>query len=62
MDLTDIFREWVKTHNSDNYGRFDAFKAGYKIGVLKATACTCEDPIVGVDFKCAVCTKPYLTK
>jgi len=25
----DAFRLWEKTHNRENYGRYDAFKAGY---------------------------------
>lgn len=27
-DCVDEFREWEKAHNRDNYGRYDAFKAG----------------------------------
>lgn len=26
------FEEWAKTHNRDNYGRYDAFRAGYFLG------------------------------
>lgn len=31
-DLVDSFRAWEETHNRDNYGRYDAFKAGYELG------------------------------
>lgn len=27
-NFVDAFRDWEKTHNRDNYGRYDAFKAG----------------------------------
>ncbi len=27
-DPVDLFREWERTHNRENYGRCDAFKAG----------------------------------
>ena len=33
-DLVDEFRNWEQTHNRDNYGRFDAFKAGHDLTYL----------------------------
>lgn len=29
--IVDDFRDWEATHNRDNYGRFDAFKAGFEL-------------------------------
>jgi hypothetical protein len=30
LDIVDRYREWEKIHNRDNYGRFDAYAAGYR--------------------------------
>jgi chromosome segregation ATPase len=30
-DLVDEFRKWEQTHNRENYGRYDAFKAGHDL-------------------------------
>lgn len=29
-NLVDQFREWEGTHNTENYGRYDAYAAGYE--------------------------------
>lgn len=34
-DLSSEFRKWEETHNRDNYGRFDAFAAGYRLDTPK---------------------------
>jgi hypothetical protein len=31
-DKVDMFREWERTHNRENYGRYDAFAAGFEAG------------------------------
>jgi len=31
LDIVDEFRKWDLNHNTDNYGRFDAFKAGHEL-------------------------------
>lgn len=30
-DCVDEFREWERSHNRENYGRYDAYKAGYDL-------------------------------
>lgn len=31
-NIVDVYREWERTHNRENYGRYDAFKTGYEAG------------------------------
>lgn len=33
--IVDSFRKWEKSHNRDNYGRYDAFKAGFDLAKKK---------------------------
>lgn len=35
-ELVDVYRKWEQTHNRENYGRYDAFKAGYEAAGRKA--------------------------
>ncbi len=30
--LVDTYRKWERSHNRENYGRYDAFKCGYDKG------------------------------
>lgn len=30
-DIVDDYRAWARTHNRENYGRYDAFVAGYRL-------------------------------
>jgi hypothetical protein len=36
-DVVDEFRLWERTHNRENYGRYDAFSAGYTIAANEWT-------------------------
>lgn len=36
-DLSLEFRDWAERHNRDNYGRYDAFKAGYDLAKKELT-------------------------
>lgn len=33
MDIVTEYRDWERSHNRENYGRFDAFRAGFNFAV-----------------------------
>ncbi len=54
-DLVDFFRDWEKGHNAENYGRYDAFKAGYQLS-RKEIDCALDERDA-IKTKLLVCPK-----
>lgn len=59
MSLVDKYRQWAKSHKKEDYGRFDAFKAGYQLAVHRCTRCSKELKSEGNRFCSVKCKDTF---